>query len=144
MAQVVYNIAKKTDINWASDDIRCLLLGGASVPAGAKDPDLATVAAILAVSGTNELSATNYARKTTTRTDTADNTNDRANQAISADIVWTALGGASNDTVRGVLFYKEGANDAARIPISYHDYGTPIPTNGGDHSIPAGDIIRTS
>ena len=144
MAQIVYNIAKKSDINLATADIRCLLLGGASVPVGCLNPDLATVAAVLAVSGTNEVAATNYARKTTSRTDTVDNTNDRSNTALSAAITWTALGGVLNDTVRAVLFYVEGGSDAARVPISIHEYASPIATNGGDHTIPTGDIIRTT
>ncbi len=144
MAQVIYNIAKKTDINWATDDIRVLLLGGTSMPAGCVDPDLATVAAVLAVSGAAELSATNYARKTTTRTDTADNVNDRANQAVSAAVVWTALGGASNDTIRGYLFYKYNASDSSAIPIVGESFATGVPTNGTDVTLPAQDIIRTS
>jgi hypothetical protein len=145
MAQVIYNNAKRSDINLATADIRCLLLGGASVPAGCLNPDLDTVAAVLAVSGANELNATNYARKTTTRTDTVDDANDRSNVALSASVVWTALGGALNDTVRAVLFYTEGGgSDATRVPVSIHEYVTPIPTNGGDHTIPTGDIIRTA
>lgn len=144
MATTVFNIAKKTDINWATDDIRVLILGGASVPAGCHEPDLATVAAVLAIGGASELSATNYARKATTRTDTADNTNNRANQALSVAVTWTALGGASNDTMRAALFYKEGANDGARIPIALCDLTSPLTTNGGDVTLNTGDIMRTA
>ena len=144
MANVVYNLAKKTDINWATADIRVLLLGGASVPAGARDPDLTNIAALLAVPGTSELNATNYARKTTTRTDTADNTNDRGNQAISAAVTWTALGGATNDTIRAAVFYVFNASDSAAVPYCYADLTTAVPTNGSDVTINAGDIVRTA
>jgi hypothetical protein len=144
MADVVYNLAKKTNIDWATADIRALLLGGASVPAGARDPDLTNVAALLAVSGTTEVNATNYVRKTTTRTDTANNTDNRGDQAISAAITWSAIGGALNDTIRAVVFYVYNASDASAVPYSYHDLSTPVPTNGSDFTINAGDIVRTA
>ena len=144
MAQVVYNLAKKTDINWATADIRVLLLGGASVPAGARDPDLTNITALLAVSGCTELVATNYVRKTSTRTDTANNTDDRGDQAISAAITWTALGGATNDTVRAAVFYVYNVSDASAIPYCYADLTTAVPTNGSDFTINAGDIVRTA
>ena len=144
MTQVVYNVGKKSDINWATADIRVLLLGGTSMPAGCLDPDLATVAAVLAVSGAAECNATNYARKTTTRTDTADNTNDRANQALSAAVTWTALGGATNDTVRGYLFYLYNASDSSAIPIMAESLAAGIPTNGTNLVMAAQDYIRVS
>jgi hypothetical protein len=144
MTTTVFNVAKKTDYNWATADIRVLVLGGASVPAGCHNPDLATVAAVLGISGANELNATNYTRKTSTRTDTTDNTNDRANQATSATITWAALGGAVNDTMRALLWYIEGANDAARIPLCLADLTATLTTNGSGVDLPAGDVMRTT
>lgn len=143
MTATVYNLGKKTDFNWATADIRALVLGGASVPVGCHDPDLTTVAAVLAVSGAAELTATNYARKTTTRTDTADNANNRANQALSATVTWSSLGGATNDTMRSILYYIEGANDSARVPIALCDLATPLTTNGGDVTLQTGNIMQT-
>lgn len=144
MTTTAFNIAKKMEINWSTDDIRCLVLGGASVPAGCHEPDLTTVAAVLAIGGASELSATNYTRKTTTRTDTSDNTNNRANHALSANVTWTALGGVANDTMRSILYYKEGANDTARIPIALCDLTLTLTTNGGDVTLQAGDVMRTA
>ncbi len=144
MSNTAFNIAKKMEINWATADIRILVLGGASVPAGCHEPDLATVAAVLAISGAAELSATNYARKTTTRTDTADNANNRANHALSAAVTWTALGGASNDTMRAILYYVEGASDSARIPIALCDLSATLTTNGGDVTLSTQDVMRTA
>lgn len=148
MANVVYNQAKTDfaagDLAWDSDDIRVGLLTGASVPVGALDPDLDTVSALLAVSGTVECAATNYVRKTTaSRTATKDNANNRVNLDF-ANITWTALGGASNETVRAVFVYKEGASDAARRLISVHEI-TATPTNGGDFTVNTpNDVIRMS
>lgn len=148
MANVVYNQAKTDfaagDLAWDSDDIRVGLLTGASVPAGALDPDLNDVAGLLAVSGTAECTATNYTRKTTSsRTATKDTANNRVNLDF-ANITWASLGGAVNETVRAVFVYKEGANDAARRLISLHEI-TATPTNGGDFTINTpNDVIRMS
>ncbi len=144
MALVIYNIANKTDINWATADIRVLLLGGTSVPAGCLDPDLTNVAAILAVSGAAELIATNYARKATTRTDTQDDVNNRANQALSVSVLWENLGGTINGTIRGHLFYVYNAADASAIPILAESYAVGVLTDGTDVILPAQDVIRTA
>lgn len=148
MANVVTNQAKTDfmagDLAWDSDDIRVGLLTGASVPAGALDPDLNDVAGLLAVSGATECAATNYARKTTSsRTVTKDTANDRANLDF-ANITWTALGGAVNETVRAAFVYKEGGSDALRRLISVHEL-TATPTNGGDFTLNTpNDVIRVS
>lgn len=44
-------------------------------------------------------------------------------------ITWTAV--ASGSTVGFVVFYLDGANDAARVPIACIDV-TDLPTNGSD------------
>lgn len=148
MANMVTNAAKTDfvagDLAWDSDDIRVGLLSGASVPAGCLDPDLNDVAGLLAVSGAVECAATNYARKTTSsRTATKDTANDRANMDF-ANITWTALGGAVNETIRAAFTYKEGASDAARRLISVHEL-TATPTNGGDFTVNTpNDVIRAT
>jgi len=148
MAQVVTNQAK-TDfvsgaLNWVSDDIRVGLITGASVPGGALDPDLNDVAGLLAVSGVAECAATNYARKTTSsRSATKDTVNDRVNMDF-ANLTWTSLGGAVNETVRAAFVYKEGASDAARRLIAVFEL-TATPTNGGDFTVNTpNDVIRAS
>lgn len=140
---VTYNTGKGTGIAFASDDLRILLLGGSSVPAGAYAPTIATVAALLAVSGCTELVATNYARKSTTRTETIDQNNNRAADAVSVDVTWTALGGAANDTIRAIVVYKYVAGgDANCIPICYMDLSSPLTTNGSDVVYTAQDVVR--
>lgn len=88
----------------------------------------------------NEISATNYTggfggggRKTATVTMQASTANNRVEIAI-ADLTWTALGGALNDTVGAAVVIHEITNDAASIPIAYLDF-TDTPTNGGNFTL---------
>jgi hypothetical protein len=85
-----------------------------------------------------EITATNYTRgwggagrKTVTVTIAEQDANDRA-VVIIADVTWTALGGATNDTVVAAVLIKEGgANDTTSRLIAYFDI-TDTPTNGSD------------
>jgi len=85
-----------------------------------------------------EITATNYARawggagrKTPSISVSEQDANDRA-VAIIADLTWTALGGAVNDTVAGAILIKEGdANDTTSRLIAYFDIAD-TPTNGSD------------
>lgn len=92
---------------------------------GANDPDDA------------EITATNYARgfggagrKAATLTFVEQDANNRAVIRI-ADLTWTALGGATNDTVEGAILIKEGTSDADSKLVAYFDLPT-TPTNGSD------------
>ena len=134
MTDTIFNRGKQQLIASAaaSLDIRALLLGnsGGSVATG-HDVDFNFVSDVLGTA-CDELVATNYARKTVTSiTITEDDTNNRVeiDWAVPA---WTALGGASNDTVRAVLFYVHNVSDGAAPLISLHDFSPAIPTNGGD------------
>ena len=147
MAERVYNRFKFRSATGLDDwdapiDSRTLLLE--TTAAGAFDPDLNTVADLLAVGGVAELVATGYARKTNTgEAASEDDTNDRAN--LTATIpTWTALGAASGDNVVAAVIYNEGGGtDATRTLISYHDTNLVVALNGGDFTIntPA-DVLR--
>lgn len=134
MTTTVYNISKgkAADGSFDSDTtaIDCLLMK--VCPAGSQDPDLTTVAAVLAVSTAAECDFTNYVRKTALsgRSVSVDNTNDRAVTAAGT-ITWSSAGGATNNNIVAVLIYIQGANDSARVPISI-DVFTAVPTNGSD------------
>lgn len=52
--------------------------------------------------------------------------------AIFADTTWTAIGGASNNTLEGALALFEITNDAASIPIAWLEFGSTLTTNGSD------------
>jgi hypothetical protein len=88
----------------------------------------------------NEIVATNYTggfagagRKTATLTVSKQDANNRAVITIG-DLTWTALGGATNDTVGGAILIKEITNDASSRVIAFFDL-TDTPTNGGDFTL---------
>lgn len=51
---------------------------------------------------------------------------------IFADLTWSALGGASNNTLRYVVWLREVTNDAASIPIAFLQFTADLTTNGSD------------
>lgn len=86
----------------------------------------------------NEIIATNYTvgfggggRKTAAIA--AGAVNDASNRVDFdvTDLTWTALGGASNDTIAGAILIKEITNDTLSRLIAYFDL-TDTATNGGD------------
>jgi len=87
----------------------------------------------------NELNATNYARKDLSITVTQDDADDEG-VADATDLTWSSLGGATNDTIAGVLIYKEvGADDSTPGDDPVIAYITssdfPLTTNGGDVTV---------
>lgn len=52
--------------------------------------------------------------------------------SIFQDKTWTAIGGASNNTLEGVAVIREITNDAASIPIVYLTFTSTLTTNGSD------------
>lgn len=145
MSKIVYNNARfmlfNKSLGIASDDIRCLLLGGGSVPDSAKNPALVSVSDLLGVFGVSEVVATNYSRKQTTRSILKDDIHNNVKGILSVGISWVSLGGAVNDVVRSAVFYLEGSSDSNRYLISLQDLVLSIPTNGSDFVIPSGTII---
>lgn len=99
------------------------------------NPDDASLTPLAAV----ECDATNYVggfggagRKTVTVTSQQNDTNNRRDWAIS-DTTWTALGGATNNTLEAAALVFELTNDAASIPVVYFDFsGGDFTTNGSD------------
>lgn len=90
--------------------------------------------------GCVEANPTNYTggfggggRKTATVAITSSDANDRAEITIGS-LTWTALGGASNNTIVAALLVKEITNDAASPVIAVFDL-TDTPTNGGDFTL---------
>jgi len=85
-----------------------------------------------------EANVTNYTRgwggagrKTATITLQANTASNRVDIAIG-DLTWSAMGGASNQTLNGFTLIKEGAaNDTQSVPLANFDT-TNTSTNGGD------------
>jgi len=51
---------------------------------------------------------------------------------ICSDQTWTAIGGATNNTLEGVAWIREITSDAASIPIVYLTFSASLTTNGSD------------
>ena len=85
----------------------------------------------------HEIVATSYTggwggsgRKTATVTLTQNTASNRVDGAI-ADLTWSSIGGATNDTIGGAILMKSGSSDdTTSIPICFFDV-TDTPTNGG-------------
>jgi hypothetical protein len=131
MANLMFNNERGSLIQHKRDsqDLIIVLLKVAQADATLRDHD--SLSAILAAANT-EADFTNYARKTIANaswTITIDDTGEDAS-ADFADQTWTAAGGASNNTLVKLLVCIDGANDAARLPVTLHDFATT--TDGND------------
>lgn len=142
MADTIYNRWKFRNTTGltvvGSADFRMLLLE--TTAAGAFDPDLDDVAALLAVGGVAELSATNYARATLDGESAGagpDDANNRVNIAYTAEVFATlgVAGGTDGSVVAAVIYDEGGGTDGTRTLVSYHDSGFPIVTNGQNLTI---------
>ena len=117
---------------------------GVAADTQAEVRDLNTVNDLIVTSGCTECDFTNYVRKNLTRTNAAeDDTNDRVN-IDAADVVWTAAGGAVNNTILGAFVYDASTdtNDTTRLLISVDWFATGLPTNGGDVTYAIADLYR--
>lgn len=104
-----------------------------------------TLAAILAAANT-EADFTNYARKVIANgsvTVTVDDANNRVDIDF-ADQTYSSAGGATNNTLVKALICIDGANDAARIPVTHHDFA--VTTDGSDLilQLPADGFYRSA
>lgn len=70
-------------------------------------------------------------RLTTTVTTTEQTASDRV-VCILQDKTWTAIGGASNNTLEAVLVLFEVTSDADSFPIAYLLFSGTLTTNGSD------------
>lgn len=129
--------------------IKCGLIK-VTAPAGADTAaevaDLNTVQDLLVTASATEADFTNYARKNFTRTNAAeDDTNDRVNLDAS-DVVWTAAGGATNNTVYGLFWYDAttDTNDTTRLLMGVDWFASSVTTNGGDLTYAITDLVRAS
>jgi hypothetical protein len=100
----------------------------------APDPDEAS----LTTFASSEADATGYTgafggagRKAATVTLTEQTASNRV-VSIIGDLTWTALGGATNNTLGFAVWLREITNDAASVPIAYFQFTSNVTTNGSD------------
>lgn len=140
-----------TQGNWddvAATIIRTALLKvqGTAADTQVEVADLNTMNDLIVTSGCTECDFTNYARKNLARTNAAeDDANDRVN-LDAADVVWTAAGGATNNTILGAAHYDASTdtNDTTRLLISVDWFAAGLTTNGGDFTYAIADLYRLS
>lgn len=131
MANIVFNVAKGKVAEKIADGatIKLLILKSAGTDAVLRDLD--TVAAVIAEGSTVEADFTNYARKTLASLTAAANDTDDKMYVDAADVVYTAAGGASNNTTTDVLIYEDvDTTDANAIPLVLID--CVFTTDGND------------
>lgn len=129
MADAAYNRGKfligNSSLNWATDDIRVLLLDNADPYTFS--PDHNFVADL--TPATNELAGTGYVRKVLgSKAVTENDTNDRA-ELDAADVVWTGLNAG---TAKAAVVFRQVTTDADSELLFYMDSGFPFTSNGGD------------
>lgn len=70
-------------------------------------------------------------RKSATITLTEQTANNRV-VTIITDLTWSALGGATNNTLGFAVWLREITNDASSVPIAYLAFSATVTTNGSD------------
>lgn len=141
MSDEVFNISKGKLVYYgglpaSSDALKVLLLKSSGLVADDTLLDYDTVAAVLA-GASDEADATNYVRKTLASvTVTVDDTNNRVD-VDCADLTWTSLGGASNNTIGKIVVYycpDTGSEaDSSNVPLTFHD--ATYTTTGVDFTV---------
>lgn len=119
---------------------------GAAADTAVEVADLNTVEDLVVTAGSTKCDFTNYVDKALIRSAASeDDTNDRVN-LDAGDVVWTAAGGASNNTIVGAYFYDAttDTNDTTRILLSVDWFASGVTTNGGDFTYAIADIYRAS
>lgn len=134
MADLVFNIAKgrvaelynRVDTNDGANSALIILVVDANGETDDNMRDADTVSALLALL-TNEVTNTNYARKTLTDADISafapDDTNNRVDLDI-ADQTWTAVGAGTAWTDLVVAYDPDttAGTDTTVVPLTLHDF----------------------
>lgn len=153
MPNLVFNVAKGKVAEYhdrvngndpAASELVVIAVNSTDTDDAVQDVD--TVAALLALGSTAEVTNTNYARQDLTDTDIAasavDDTNNRMGSALpQVTFSSIAAGDAWTDIV--IAYDPTGSSaDSALVPLTIHEFAaTP---NGGDIVINAGDYFRGS
>lgn len=151
MGDVVSNIMKGRlayygTLPAANDSLIAILLKSSGLEADGTLVDYDDLAALLAAAN-DEADATNYARKTLASvTVTVDDTNNRVDIDCD-DLVYTTLGGASNNTIgKLAVCYKPDTSsvDSAIVPLSFHDVTLTTDGTTVNVTVPSGGFTRAA
>lgn len=134
MASGAYSRGVRDILNGTIDTDTTTTKIGLAKSTYAPDPDESS----LSTFASSEADCTGYTggfngsgRKTATITVTEQTASNRVVNII-ADLTWSALGGASNNTLGYAIWLKETTNDAGSTPIAYLNFAANITTNGSD------------
>jgi hypothetical protein len=133
MTDTVYNISKLAlanndlDLDGTVSDIRGLLLQ--TVGAGYDNPDLDSVAAVLAVGGTTTTTPDERVAASSRVTE-VDDTNDRANVTAPTSPMFAFDAVAGEDAVGVLIYLHVDGTDANDVPIAVQDFAS-VPLDGG-------------
>jgi hypothetical protein len=144
MAEVVYNRvkARMAQVFFAGGSVAsgftAMLLEATA--AGTQDPDLDTVATLLALGGVTEMTGGAYARQALTVTATEDDPNNRAN----IDAANITFGAVSGKTAVALVIFENGINDAGRNLVAYYDtgFGSGLTPMAGGLNVNINDFLR--
>jgi hypothetical protein len=122
-AMQTFNAGLDRLADWETATYQWMLL-----TAGTFDPDLATVAAVLAAGA--EVTVTGYVRlAASSKARTVDNTLDQVTYTV-ADPSWTGLG--AGETITAVVLYRTVTNDSDSIPVGQWDLSPSVATDLAD------------
>lgn len=141
MADTVYNIAKRQlttgDLAFDTADVRALLLAVADT--GYDDPDLNTVAALLAVGTTAEPAA---GERVAVGTITfSDETTSDANNRAEVQTPTVSFAADTGESAVAIVFYTHVGADSSNTLISVHDFAS-VALDGGLDVDPTSDTWR--
>lgn len=103
----------------------------------APDPDESSLTTFAASEATCTGYTGGYAgggRKAATITLTEQTASNRV-VTIIGDLTWSALGGATNNTLGYEVILREITNDASSVPIAYLNFTANVTTNGSDIAV---------
>lgn len=132
MADLMFNIGRGTAIEAYNDGADFIVVLLESAEADDTLRDYNDLGALLTAGGNTEATFTNYARKTITNANISLTVDDTGNDAQLdfPDQTWTSAGNGTNNTLVKLLVCVDGASDAARIPLTLHDFS--VTTDGND------------
>lgn len=132
MADVIFNNQRGSLVEHHrnGEDLIVVLLQLAQADDALRDYD--DLASLIANAGNTEATFTGYSREVILNAAWSVTIDDTGNEATAdfADITWSPAGNGTNNSLVKLLVCIDGASDAARLPVTAHDFVTT--TDGND------------